>query len=124
MVKFYVDDASKHVEMVTKEVSELVLFNGKEMRLLKANSTDGAGEKHVPVIEQNGNKVTVKVGSVEHPMMEAHYITFICLETKKHVVKVDLTPADKPLAVFELEDGDEVVNAFEFCNLHGLWSVK
>ena len=38
------------------------------------NTTDGAYEKHVPVIEQNGDFVTVKVGSVEHPMVEAHYI--------------------------------------------------
>ena len=35
-------------------------------------STDAAGEKHVPVIEVNGETVTVQVGSVEHPSLPAH----------------------------------------------------
>ena len=50
---------------------------------LKANSTDAAGEKHVPVITVEGNKVHVVVGSVLHPMTEEHSIQFIALETKR-----------------------------------------
>ena len=48
---------------------------------LTANTTDGAHEKHVPVIEQHGDHVTVMVGSIEHPMLSTHYIEWIILET-------------------------------------------
>ena len=54
-----------------------------EGEVLTPNTTDGAYEKHVPVIEQHGDHVTVKVGSVEHPMLPAHYIEWIIPETIK-----------------------------------------
>lgn len=41
---------------------------GEEMKELVANTTDAATEKHVPVVEIDGNLVTVSVGSVTHPM--------------------------------------------------------
>ncbi len=52
-------------------VSEVELGIGVK---LTANTTDGAYEKHVPVIEHTGDYVTVKVGSVAHPMLDAHWI--------------------------------------------------
>ena len=94
------------------------------MKELVPNTTDAAVEKHVPVVEQEGNTVTVKVGSVTHPMVEAHYIQFIALVTKNGVQYKALTPEDEPKAVFALVEGDEVVNAYEYCNLHGFWAVK
>lgn len=33
----------------------------KELTELKANTSEGASEKHLPVVEQNGNVVTVNV---------------------------------------------------------------
>lgn len=94
---------------------------GEPMEELVANTTDGAKEKHVPVLEKEGNLVTVTVGSVLHPMLPEHYIEWIILETKKGIQKVDLQPGMKPMAQFALVDGDEVVAAYEYCNLHGLW---
>ena len=94
------------------------------MEELTPNTSDGAGEKHVPVIKKDGNKVTVEVGSVAHPMLEAHYIMFVLLETKKGVQRVDLAPDTEPKAEFVLADGDEVVAAYEYCNLHGLWKAE
>ena len=85
------------------------------------NTTDGAYEKHVPVIEQNGDFVTVKVGSVDHPMLDVHYIQWIVLETATGYQKHDLKPGEKPVATFAITDGDSVVAAYEYCNLHGLW---
>ena len=55
-------------------ISDKALSVGKE---LTANTTDGAQEKHVPVITVSGDEVKVEVGSVEHPSLEAHYIEFI-----------------------------------------------
>lgn len=97
---------------------------GKDMELLKANSTDAAGEKHVPVVEVEGSKVVVKVGSVEHPMLENHHISFIVLLTEKTVQRVDLPHDGKPVAEFALAEGDKVVAAYEYCNLHGLWVAR
>ena len=45
---------------------------GQPMQLLTANTTDGAREKHVPVVTREGNTVSVNVGSVDHPMISEH----------------------------------------------------
>ena len=97
---------------------------GEVMKPIEPNTSDGAGEKHVPVITVDGKKVTVAVGSVEHPMLEAHYIQWIILETKQGRQRKTLKPGDKPIVTFALTDDDEVVAAYEYCNLHGLWSAQ
>ena len=94
------------------------------MKPLIPNTSDGAGEKHVPVISIDGRIVTVTVGSVEHPMLEAHHIAWIILETKQGKQRKMLKPGDKPVAKFALTEDDEAVAAYEYCNLHGLWSAK
>ena len=101
-----------------------VVCCGEPMEELVPNTSDGAGEKHVPVITVDGKLVTVKVGSVEHPSLEKHYIMWIALQTKHGVQIKYLNPGDKPMAQFALTDDDEVVAAFEYCNLHGLWMSK
>ena len=100
-----------------------VVCCGEVMKPIEPNTTDAAGEKHVPVIQVDGQIVTVTVGSVEHPMLDAHYITWIMLETKQGRQRKTLKPGDKPVAVFALAEGDEVVAAYEYCNLHGLWKA-
>lgn len=96
---------------------------GEKMQELVANTTDGAQEKHVPVVTVEGNKVTVAVGSVAHPMLDAHYIQWIYLETEQGGQRKALKPGDKPVAVFMLTADDKAVAAYEYCNLHGLWKA-
>ena len=84
--------------------------------------TDGAFEKHVPKVTVDGETVTVQVGEVIHPMMDAHYIEFIVLETEKGYQKVCLKPGQEPVATFKIID-DKAVAAYEYCNLHGLWKA-
>ena len=91
---------------------------------LVANTVDAAFEKHVPVIEVASDTVTVKVGSVEHPMLDAHYIEFVVLVTETGMQMKWLKPGMKPEAVFKLIPGDKAVVAFEYCNLHGLWKAE
>ena len=96
---------------------------GEDMVELVSRSIDGALEKHVPVVDIKDNIVKVKVGEVEHPMTEEHYIEFIILETNKgHIIKY-LKPNDKPEASFILSE-EEYINAYAYCNLHGLWNNK
>ena len=95
---------------------------GEKMVLLEAGVTDAAQEKHVPVVEKDGDKVKVTVSSVEHPMLDEHYIQWVCLETKKGSQIKYLKPGEKPEAEFVL-DNDEIVAVYEYCNLHGLWKA-
>ena len=95
---------------------------GEPMEELTANTTDGAAEKHVPVVTVEGNKVIVNVGDVDHPMLEAHYIEFIAVETESGFQLKYLQPGEKPHAEFLSEE--PVKAAYEFCNLHGLWKTE
>ena len=99
-------------------------FTPKKLVELVPNTTDAAGEKHVPVITVEGNRVKVEVGAVAHPMLDAHYITFIVLATTQGYQKKDLKPGEKPEAIFALAEGEAVVAAYEYCNLHGLWKAE
>lgn len=92
---------------------------GEPMKLLRENTTDGAKEKHVPVVEKIEGGYRVTVGSVEHPMTDAHYIQWIELVTATGVLRHNLTPQDKPVAEFKTDATE--VEAREYCNLHGLW---
>lgn len=97
---------------------------GQKMEELTANTVDAAKEKHVPMVTVNGPQIDVVVGEVEHPMLEEHYITFICLETQKGYQFAPLKPGMKPAASFVVADDDAPVAVYEYCNLHGLWKAE
>ena len=93
---------------------------GEEMTELKANMVDASQEKHVPVVTVSGNKVTVQVGSVLHPMLPEHYIMWVYLQSEKGGQRKCFKPGDQPIMEFTLID-DKPIAAYEYCNLHGLW---
>lgn len=95
---------------------------GEPMEVLQANTVDASTEKHVPVVIREGNRISVSVGSVEHPMVPEHYIEFIALETAKGFRIAYLQPGDKPTADFYAEE--PVTAVYEYCNLHGLWKTE
>ena len=109
------------VEVLHGGVGELVCC-GEPMQLLTENTVDAAKEKHVPVIEIGADSITVKVGSVAHPMEEKHYIEWIELIADGKAYRQFLQPGDKPEAVFPVIAKE--VTAREHCNLHGLWAAK
>ena len=96
---------------------------GEPMAELIPNTQDGAREKHLPVVKQEGNVVTVTVGEVEHPMLDVHYIEWIMIETKNGFQRKMLNPGEEPVAEFALLPGEEVVAVLEYCNLHGLYKA-
>ena len=107
------------VEVLHGSNGELVCC-GQPMELLVEGTTDAATEKHVPVIEEKDGGYLVKVGAVEHPMTEKHYIEWIEVITEDNrVYRKYLTPQDKPEAFFKVEG--KVVAAREYCTLHGHW---
>ncbi len=94
---------------------------GQSMFELKPNVEDASVEKHVPVIAINNNIIAVSVGETLHPMDEDHYIAFICVETTEGIYKKMLKPGSTPFAEFPLKIGEEVINVYAYCNVHGLW---
>lgn len=97
----------------------------RPMEKALANTDDTVSkEKHVPVVNVNGNTCYVMVGSAPHPMEEKHYISHIMLVTNKsnYVEKLDVN--SDPYAVFDLADGEKPTIAYSYCNLHGLWQAN
>lgn len=94
----------------------------QKMVLMTENTVDAAVEKHVPVIEIGADSITVKVGSVAHPMAEEHYIEWIELLADGKVYRQNLQPGEEPVATFPLVA--KSVTAREYCNLHGHWAAK
>ena len=97
---------------------------GQQMEELVANTSDGASEKHVPVVTLNENEVKVAVGSVFHPMSEEHYISWVSIETKKGYQRKMFTRNSEPVLCFTLEKDDELLRVYAYCNLHGLWVTE
>ena len=123
-MKFYVCEHCGNMIQFIKDKGVPVMCCGQKMKEIIPGVSDGAAEKHVPAVKVEGNKVIVEVGSVEHPMLDVHYIEWIILESEKGFQKVDLKPEQAPRAEFLLADGDKPVAAYEYCNLHGLWKAE
>lgn len=110
------------VEVVHEGPGELVCC-GQPMNLMDENSVDAATEKHVPIIEKTDNGIIVKVGSVDHPMADDHYIEWIEVQNGPWSQKKFLKPGEKPQAEFYVPFNENLV-ARSYCNLHGLWKSK
>ncbi|MDR0847295.1 MAG: hypothetical protein LBN08_07300 [Lactobacillales bacterium] len=96
---------------------------GEPMTILEANTSDGAGEKHVPDVKVDGNNVHVQIGSVMHPALPEHHIEWIVIVTNLGEVRHTIPVGDDPASDFVLSDGEKVVEVYEYCNIHGLWKV-
>lgn len=92
--------------------------------ILDCTMSEGAGEKHLPMVTREGSKICVQIGSVEHPMTEEHSIEWVFLETKKGGQFAYLPWDGKPKTEFILSEGDEPVAAYAYCNLHGFWKTE
>ena len=93
------------------------------MELLTAKTSNEGLEKHVPVVSVLGNKVNVKVGSVDHPMVENHYITKIFVAYNNKIIVKKLNYMDKPEADFIIDEEFKTLDVYEYCNLHDLWKT-
>ena len=109
------------VEIMHGGPGALVCCNEKMVKLTE-NTVDAAVEKHVPVIEIGADSITVKVGSVAHPMQDEHYIEWNELLADGKVYRQNLQPGEEPQATFPVIA--QQVTAREYCNLHGHWSAS
>ena len=95
---------------------------GEEMHELVPNTVEASTEKHLPVVTVLGDNISVEVGSVPHPMEDAHYISFIYVETECGGQRKCLKPGAAPQASFCFTE-DKPVAVYAYCNLHGLWKT-
>lgn len=119
---FYICEHCGNVVEMVKDSGVPVMCCGQKMTALEPGTVEASHEKHIPVVEVEGEKVTVTVGSVEHPMSDEHSILWIYLKTDKGGYRKNLEPGKEPKAVFALYD-EKPVAAYAYCNLHGLWKT-
>ena len=122
-VKFYICKHCGNIVGLIHDSGVPLVCCGEKMSDLVPNTTEGATEKHLPVVEMDGNVVKVSVGSVEHPSTEEHYIAWVYLETAHGGQRKAIKPGDKPEVSFALQD-DELIAVYAYCNLHGLWKTE
>lgn len=106
------------IEVVHAGAPALVCCDQK-MTFMDAKTADSTVEKHVPVIEKNNEGMSVKVGSVPHPMEEKHFIEWIEVITPDRKFVKFLKPGDEAVANFCVKSSPVTVR--EYCNIHGLW---
>ena len=123
-MKFYKCDICGQIVAVVKETGAPLVCCDQNMRELIPGSVDASIEKHVPVITIEGDKVTVTVGSAFHPMTKEHCIEWISLQTKCGNQRKEISCGAEPKACFRICEGDEVLAAYAYCNLHGLWKAE
>lgn len=122
-MRFFICEHCGNIVEMVKDKGVPVMCCGQKMTELIPGTSDGAKEKHVPVVTIDGNKVCVIVGEIEHPMTEAHYIEWIAVETSNGAQMKMLKPGQSPKAEFMLVEGETVEAVYAYCNLHGLWKM-
>ena len=122
-MRFYKCARCGQIVAVVKKTGVPVMCCGQPMEEIIPGTTDAAQEKHVPVYEVKDNRVIVRVGAVEHPMTEEHYIEWVSLKTTSGNQRKELKPGMKPEVCFAICEGDEVEAVFAYCNLHSLWKA-
>ena len=122
--KFYICKHCGNIIGMIESSGVPVVCCGENMAELIPNTSDGSVEKHVPVIKVDGSKVTVEIGSVPHPMTDAHHISWVYIQTEKGGQRKNLDFTGEPSVSFALTDDDKMLTAFAYCNLHGLWKAE
>ena len=113
-----------NIVAVVHETKVPVMCCGKKMEQIIPGTVEASREKHIPVFEVKENKVIVNVGSIDHPMIEEHFIEWVSIQTKHGNQRKQLKPGQDPKVCFALCEGDEVEAVYAYCNLHGLWMAK
>ena len=98
---------------------------GEILKPVTVNTIDADQEKHVPYAERKDGVLHVQIGSIEHPMAEAHHIVWIEITAGDWCLRKYMHPGEKPAAEFKLCcNKEEQVLVRAYCNIHGLWERK
>ncbi|MFV0250219.1 MAG: desulfoferrodoxin family protein [Bacilli bacterium] len=119
-LKIYICKHCGNIIVKLEDSKVPVVCCGEKMDLITPNTVDAAIEKHIPIVDIIGNTVTVKIGEIEHPMTEEHHISWVILNTINGIQIKYLT--NESSCTFETTD--EILEVYEYCNLHGLWKTN
>ena len=122
-VKFYVCPHCGNLVEMVNDAGPKPVCCGQKMNELVPNTVDASGEKHIPVVTVADGIVEVNVGSVDHPMVDVHWIEWIQLVTNKGSYRKVLNPSEAPHVKFLL-NGEKPEAVYAYCNLHGLWKTE
>ena len=122
--KFVICEHCGNIATQIKDSGVPMMCCGEKMKELVPGVIEASHEKHIPVFEVEDNKVIVKIGSIDHPMIPEHYIMWIAIKTNKGVYIHHLNPNEAPETTFVLNEDEVLEETFEFCNLHMLWAYK
>ena len=121
--KFYICEHCGNIIGKIHDAKVPVMCCGQKMTQLIPGTVEASTEKHIPVVTVDGNLVTVKIGSVPHPMVEEHYIPWVYLQTSTGGQRKNMLPGQAPTVCFALTEGETPVAVYAYCNLHGLWKA-
>ena len=121
--KFYVCKHCGNVIGLIQDAGVPMVCCGEKMSEAVPNVSEGAREKHLPVVSGENGLLNVSVGSAAHPMTAEHHIQWVYLQTAEGGQRKSLAADKAPEAKFALAE-DEAVAAFAYCTLHGLWKTE
>ena len=120
---FYVCARCRNLIGMINSSGAVIYCCGAPMDNMQPEYTDTGAEKHQPVVNREGNKITVNVGSKSHPMSEDHAISWVTLITNRSNHRKLLLPGEEPVVQFTLTD-ETPIAVYSYCNLHGLWKTQ
>jgi len=121
--KFYICEICHNLVGLIEDGGVPLICCGTEMVELTPNTVEASVEKHLPAVKLEGEILTVEVGSVPHPMEEAHHISFIYVETEQGGQRKCLEIGKEPVASFTFIN-DKPIAVYAYCNLHGMWKTE
>ncbi|MBQ1241318.1 MAG: desulfoferrodoxin [Lachnospiraceae bacterium] len=121
--KFYICRTCGNLINVINASGVPMMCCGKPMEALEPNTVEASGEKHIPAVTVEEGAVHVMIGSVEHPMVDVHYIEWVYLQTENGGQRIHLKPNQEPKVTFLLGN-EKPVAVYAYCNLHGLWKTE
>ena len=122
-VKFYICPHCGNIAQMIHDAGVNPVCCGQKMDELVPGAVEASYEKHIPAVDVDGGILAVKVGSVEHPMAEEHWIEWVELVSDKGIQRKYLNPGEAPKVKFLL-NGEKPLAVYAYCNLHGLWKVE
>ena len=121
--KFYICPHCGNIVEMVHDAGVIPFCCGQKMNELIPNTVDASGEKHIPAVKVGEGVVEVNVGSVDHPMVDVHWIEWVQLVTNKGSYRKWLNPGEAPNVKFLLSE-EKPVSVYAYCNLHGLWKTE
>ena len=121
--KFYICPHCGNIVEIVHDAGVKPFCCGQKMNELIPNTVDASGEKHIPAVKVGEGVVEVNVGSVDHPMVDVHWIEWVQLVTNKGSYRKWLNPGEAPNVKFQLGEENPIA-VYAYCNLHGLWKTE